>query len=100
MATFCDMCHPSFGARDHFHNASRAVHDCSSIKTLLDVAKVSKSATSCIRAMSYVTRVELVLAVSVKNAARPEQTMVLVCSHCHRPPTLERPLRQCSRCKA
>lgn len=35
MATFCDMCHPSFGARDHFLAASRAVHDSPTLKTLL-----------------------------------------------------------------
>lgn len=35
MATFCDMCHPSFGARDHFLAASRAVHDAPTLKTLL-----------------------------------------------------------------
>jgi hypothetical protein len=35
MATFCDLCHPSFGARDHFLAASRAVHDCGRLRQLI-----------------------------------------------------------------
>jgi len=68
MATFTDMCSPFFGGRDHYSSASRAVHDCEVLKRVLDTAKSSKAATSCIRALSYVSRVELVVSVStMKN---------------------------------
>jgi len=67
MATLCDLCHPSLGAKDHFIGASRAIHDCIPLKRLL--ATVKK--TGCIRTMSYVTRVDLVTMVSLKNINRP-----------------------------
>ena len=35
MATLCDLCHPSLGAKDHFIGASRAIHDCIPLKKLL-----------------------------------------------------------------
>lgn len=99
MATFTDMCSPFFGGRDHYLAASRAVHDCAVLKQLLEAAKGSRAATSCIRALSYVSRVELVTSVSTKSNCRPEHLGVMVCNQCRRPPTLERPLRQCGRCK-
>lgn len=37
--------------------------------------------------------------VSTKNSARPEQTKLMICAQCHRPPTAERPLKQCGRCQ-
>ena len=99
MATFTDMCSPFFGGRDHYTAASRAVHDCGVLKELLEAAKGHKAATSCIRALSYVSRVELVMSVSTKSNCRPEHMGTMFCNQCRRPPTLERPLRQCGRCK-
>ena len=118
MATFTDMCSPFFGGCDHYSSASRAVHGCQVLKRLLEVAKSAHAVTSCIRALSYISRVELVVRVSSTKPCAQRQAgdqsggvplhpplhatapaPVMVCHQCHRPPTLDRPLRQCSRCK-